>query len=210
MYSLIYVSILGDKQTIPFKLDKEVIRNQLALTTIDSFTSYFASDESLTENLNERGYELESGSFHIGYKYRGKNKKLEVIYSNKKRLALIARKNEGVSIVKKDTNFTEYFYFVINTLKIEPKLLNYLKSYHFISEKFAIDVQEFIYFTNCDNIEGIFQSRTHINSYLSKYKNIRNIEIGISKYRQRGEITVDTPEPIRKKYVKKPEQLRLF
>ena len=108
LYSLVYVSKNGDKKVIPFTKEKGVVREKLALSSIDSYTTNFSSCEELLSELNGLGYNLSDGTFQIEYSNKGKVKKTEVIYSDKKLIKKIALENNGKSVIKKD--LYEIFY----------------------------------------------------------------------------------------------------
>lgn len=209
LYSLIHVSDLGVKKVIPFKYEKGVTRKKIALTTIDAYTTNFLSKDYLRDDLNSRGFNLINGEFKITYISKKRTRNLDVAYSNQEKIKHLSSKNIDKYIVEKDKEFTEYFFYVIGTFKLEPKLYEYLRDYHYISPTFATDVKQYIYYYEVgNNNDEYYQLTISINRYLSKYKNIRAIEMGISKYRQRGEITVESTSFVKKK--KTPEQLKLF
>lgn len=207
LYSLVHVSDYGNKTIIGFK-NNSVIRNKNVLTVIDSFTSDFYNDLSLSENLKYRGFKLEGGKYYIEYKSSGKTKKLDVIYSDMEVLKQFSKNNLGASKVKKNIDYTYYFYDLIENIKIDKCLFEYLKSYHYISQDLAQAISEYILYTKIGQNDCLSYTKSKINNYLTDYKTIRGIEIGKKKYIKRDKIKTDSKTLVKKK--EKPEQLRLF
>ena len=211
LYSLVYVSKNGDKKVIPFTKEKGVVREKLALSSIDSYTTNFSSCEELLSELNGLGYNLSDGTFQIEYSNKGKVKKTEVIYSDKKLIKKIALENNGKSVIKKDLSYTRYFIYLMRTIQFEPEIFKYLKSYHYISPMLAQSIGEYLHYVDLEIDIEMNYRKIEINKFLTQYKTIREIEIGISNYRKRGEVSIDdTPLTKQKNIEEEPRQLKLF
>lgn len=182
LYKLIHVSTLDNKETTVRFVDKKGnSKEKIALTEIDSFTSYFDSSEALLDFLQRLGYNFSNDRFFIEYQHNHEAKRLDLVFSDQETIKKFARNNQGKYTVEQDTLFFKYLYEMIDKYEENLEMINYLRRNNYISSWLNQNLAEYNESNGID-VESMHISLLRIKKELSQYRVIRNIEIGKKEY----------------------------
>lgn len=238
-YRLLYRYYNGKTKDIVVG-DKKL--ENLPLTNIDLLTSQTSNDEELTDLLNLDATEYQNGRFVVAYTYKKEERYLDIVYKDMESIINLAKKNKDENDVSKKSA-QNYIKEVINNFSHTPELLSFLSKdeynhskRRYMNKEVSGAIQKYLNLLNLpepDAVEELFNAKIDLQIQLRKYKNIRNISIGIYHYiltkqgrkipmnpshiseyeRDKREYELNNPK--RDKKVKKPalqedNQLRLF
>ena len=214
----------------------------LPLTNIDLLTSQTSNDEELIDLLNLDATEYQNGRFVVAYTYKKEERYLDIVYKDMDAIIDLAKKNKGEAIVSK-RSAQNYIKEVINNFSHTPELLSFLSKdeynhskRRYMNKEVSGAIQKYLNLLNSpepDAVEELFNAKIDLQIQLRKYKNIRNISIGIYHYiltkqgrkipmnpshiseYERAKREYELNNPKRDKVVEKPalqedNQLRLF
>lgn len=239
IYRLLYRYYNGKTKDIVVG-DKKL--ENLPLTNIDLLTSQTSNDEELIDLLNLDATEYQNGRFVVAYTYKKEERYLDIVYKDMDAIIDLAKKNKGEAIVSK-RSAQNYIKEVINNFSHTPELLSFLSKdeynhskRRYMNKEVSGAIQKYLNLLNSpepDAVEELFNAKIDLQIQLRKYKNIRNISIGIYHYiltkqgrkipmnpshiseYERAKREYELNNPKRDKVVEKPalqedNQLRLF
>ena len=187
-YRLLYRYYNGKTKDIVVG-DKKL--ENLPLTNIDLLTSQTSNDEELTDLLNLDATEYQNGRFVVAYTYKKEERYLDIVYKDMESIIDLAKKNKGEAIVSK-RSAQNYIKEVINNFSHTPELLSFLSKdeynhskRRYMNKEVSGAIQKYLNLLNSpepDAVEELFNAKIDLQIQLRKYKNIRNISIGIYHY----------------------------
>ena len=187
-YRLLYRYYNGKTKDIVVG-DKKL--ENLPLTNIDLLTSQTSNDEELTDLLNLDATEYQNGRFVVAYTYKKEERYLDIVYKDMESIIDLAKKNKGEAIVSK-RSAQNYIKEVINNFSHTPELLSFLSKdeynhskRRYMNKEVNGAIQKYLNLLNSpesDAVEELFNAKIDLQIQLRKYKNIRNISIGIYHY----------------------------
>ena len=238
-YRLLYRYYNGKTKDIVVG-DKKL--ENLPLTNIDLLTSQTSNDEELIDLLNLDATEYQNGRFVVAYTYKKEERYLDIVYKDMESIIDLAKKNKDENDVSKKSA-QNYIKEVINNFSHTPELLSFLSKdeynhskRRYMNKEVSGAIQKYLNLLNSpepDAVEELFNAKIDLQIQLRKYKNIRNISIGIYHYiltkqgrkipmnpshiseYERAKREYELNNPKRDKVVEKPalqedNQLRLF
>lgn len=187
-YRLLYRYYNGKTKDIVVG-DKKL--ENLPLTNIDLLTSQTSNDEELTDLLNLDATEYQNGRFVVAYTYKKEERYLDVVYKDMESIIDLAKKNKDENDVSKKSA-QNYIKEVINNFSHTPELLSFLSKdeynhskRRYMNKEVSGAIQKYLNLLNLpepDAVEELFNAKIDLQIQLRKYKNIRNISIGIYHY----------------------------
>ena len=238
-YRLLYRYYNGKTKDIVVG-DKKL--ENLPLTNIDLLTSQTSNDEELIGLLNLDATEYQNGRFVVAYTYKKEERYLDIVYKDMESIIDLAKKNKDENDVSKKSA-QNYIKEVINNFSHTPELLSFLSKdeynhskRRYMNKEVSGAIQKYLNLLNSpepDAVEELFNAKIDLQIQLRKYKNIRNISLGIYHYiltkqgrkipmnpshiseYERAKRAYELNNPKRDKGVEKPalqedNQLRLF
>lgn len=188
IYRLLYKYYNGKTKDIVVG-DKKL--ENLPLTNIDLLTSQTSNDEELTDLLNLDATEYQNGRFVVAYTYKKEERYLDVVYKDMESIIDLAKKNKDENDVSKKSA-QNYIKEVINNFSHTPELLSFLSKdgynhskRRYMNKEVSGAIQKYLNLLNSpepDAVEELFNAKIDLQIQLRKYKNIRNISIGIYHY----------------------------
>ena len=187
-YRLLYRYYNGKKKDIVVG-DKKL--ENLPLTNIDLLTSQTSNDEELIDLLNLDATEYQNGRFVVAYTYKKEERYLDIVYKDMESIIDLAKKNKDENDVSKKSA-QNYIKEVINNFSHTPELLSFLSKdeynhskRRYMNKEVSGAIQKYLNLLNSpepDAVEELFNAKIDLQIQLRKYKNIRNISIGIYHY----------------------------
>lgn len=182
LYILKHFSTLDKKvTTIKFVDNDGKLKEKMTLTDIDSFTTQFDSAQSLLFYLQDIGYNFYNSNFFIEYQNNHQAKRLDLVFSDQHTINNFAVNNQKRYKVEKDSSFYQYLYKIVDEVANDQEMIYYLRKNNYISMWLYENLAEYKACQSID-VESSHIYMTRIKTELSKYKIIRNIEIGIKEY----------------------------
>lgn len=182
LYTFKHVSTLDNVETIIKFIDEEgKEKEKLSLTEIDSFTLNFDSRENLLFYMQKIGYDFYNSKFIIEYKNNNKTKKIDPVFSDQENLKELALNNQGSYKIKKDASYYKYLYYIIRDIANNYNLIWYLVKNKYMSTWLYENVTRYNISISTD-VEAAHIYMTRIKKELTKYKVVRDIEVGIKEY----------------------------
>ena len=187
-YRLLYRYYNGKTKDIVVG-DKKL--ENLPLTNIDLLTSQTSNDEELIDLLNLDATEYQNGRFVVAYTYKKEERYLDIVYKDMESIIDLAKKNKDENDVSKKSA-QNYIKEVINNFSHTPELLSFLSKdeynhskRRYMNKEVSGAIQKYLNLLNSpepDAVEELFNAKIDLQIQLRKYKNIRNISIGIYHY----------------------------
>lgn len=187
-YRLLYRYYNGKTKDIVVG-DKKL--ENLPLTNIDLLTSQTSNDEELIDLLNLDATEYQNGRFVVAYTYKKEERYLDIVYKDMESIIDLAKKNKDENDVSKKSA-QNYIKEVINNFSHTPELLSFLSKdeynhskRRYMNKEVSGTIQKYLNLLNSpepDAVEELFNAKIDLQIQLRKYKNIRNISIGIYHY----------------------------
>lgn len=204
LYTFKHISTLDNVETtIKFVNQNGEEKEKLSLTEIDNFTLNFDCRENLLFYMQKLGYNFYNSKFIIEYKYKNQVKKINPVFSDQETLKEIALNNQGSYIIKRDTTFYKYLYYIMEEVANNHKLMTYLIKNNYMSSWLQENIARYNIYIISD-VEAAHIFMTRIKKELSKYKVIRDIEVGIKEYEKL--IKTNTTEKENKAKIKRKQK----
>lgn len=203
LYTFKHISTLDNVETIIKFIDEEgKEKEKLSLTEIDSFTLNFDCRENLLFYMQKIGYDFYNSKFIIEYKNNNQIKKINPVFSDQETLKEFALNNQGSYKIKKDAAYYKYLYYIIRDIAGNHDLIRYLVKNNYMSSWLYENVTRYNISISTD-VEAAHIYMTRIKKELTKYKVVRDIEVGIKEYEKLIKINTSEKENKTKK-LKKP------